>query len=130
MNPHTADIIDDCLQASLSGARHFGQIVAELAAAGVESYFADYRARRTTYYAGPAQRTLALPAPAVDIPARFDAGALVDAIRGAQRGEVLYPEFMARSMAAGCVGYMVWIGGRHVVYMGRDGQTHIERFPS
>jgi hypothetical protein len=27
------------------------------------------------------------------------------------------------------VAYTVWIAGRHVVYLGRRGETHTERFP-
>ena len=60
----------------------------------------------------------------------FDAAALQEAIRGSQRGEVLYPEFVQRSCAAGCVGYVVWIAGRHVTYFGRRGEQHVERFPA
>jgi hypothetical protein len=29
----------------------------------------------------------------------------------------------------GCVGYTVWMAGRHVSYYGRKGETYIERFP-
>jgi hypothetical protein len=42
---------------------------------------------------------------------------------------VMYPEFKKLSQQAGCVGYTVWIAGRHVTYVGRRGETHIERFP-
>lgn len=42
----------------------------------------------------------------------------------------MYPEFKQLSQRAGCVGYTVWIEGRHVVYHGRRGETHVERFPS
>ena len=56
-------------------------------------------------------------------------GGYVAAIRAAQQGEVLYPEFKRRSQAAGCIGYMAWLQGRHVNYYGRNGEAHIERFP-
>ena len=97
---------------------------------GVESYYADYRARCTTYYLPDgASHGVRLLAPHVDIPAAFDASALQTAIRGAQTGVVHYPEFMQLSMAAGCVGYLVWIAGRHVSYFGRKGEVHVEPFP-
>ena len=32
-------------------------------------------------------------------------------------------------MSAGCIGYMVWIAGRHVSYFGRQGEVYIEPFP-
>jgi hypothetical protein len=42
---------------------------------------------------------------------------------------VMYPEFKRLSQRAGCVGYVVWIAGRHVSYHGRRGEVHVERFP-
>ncbi|MFG5410135.1 hypothetical protein ABXN37_21045 [Piscinibacter sakaiensis] len=51
------------------------------------------------------------------------------AIRAAQQGTLAYPDFKRRTQAAGCVGYTVWIAGRHVVYHGRLGETHVEPFP-
>ena len=41
----------------------------------------------------------------------------------------MYPEFKLLSQRAVCVGSTVWIAGRHVVYLGRRGETHVERFP-
>ena len=37
---------------------------------------------------------------------------------------------MRLSMLAGCVGYIVWIAGRHVTYFGHRGEQHVEPFPS
>ncbi len=33
------------------------------------------------------------------------------------------------NQVAGCVAYTVWVTGQHVSYFGRNGETHIERFP-
>ena len=66
----------------------------------------------------------------VEIGKDFAAEVVQDAIRGAQKGVVMYPEFKRRSMQAGCVGYTAWIAGRHVTYFGRRGETHVERFPN
>lgn len=124
-------VIEKCAHDSYAGTRDFGEIVSALATAGIESYLADYRAPATTYYtpAGHAH-TLPLHAPDIEIADAFDQQALQAAIRGAQRGEVKYPEFLKLSMAAGCVSYIVWIAGRHVSYFGRRGETHTERFPT
>jgi len=123
--------VEQCARDSHAGAASFGQIVAALAQAGVESYHADYRRRSTSYYAADgATHAVTLHAPDLPIPAAFDAAALLAAIRGAQRGEVMYPEFMRLSMSAGCVGYIVWIAGRHVSYFGHRGEVHIEAFPA
>jgi uncharacterized protein YbcV (DUF1398 family) len=130
MDSATETLIRDTFAASNGGRLHFGEAVERLAKAGVESYAADYRGRRSTCYrADGSTLDIGLDTPPVAIPAAFDAAALKAAIRGAQRGAVMYPEFKRLSMAAGCVGYTVWIAGRHVAYHGRQGETHIERFP-
>jgi uncharacterized protein YbcV (DUF1398 family) len=130
MERRTKNIIEDCARSAHDGSRSFGEIVGTLVEAGVEAYHADYRARRTTYYLPSGEtHSVELHAPALDIPAQFTVQGLKDAILGSQRGEVQYPEFLERSMSAGCVGYIVFISGRHVLYFGRDGTQHIERFP-
>ena len=82
-------------------------------------------------YCLPDGETLDLhtPMPDAAIAQDFDAAALRAAIRAAQQGAVMYPEFKKLSRQAGCIGYTVWIAGRHVSYHGRKGETHIERFP-
>ena len=130
MNDSTRATIERCAASSKDGSAHFPDILAALAGVGVESYFADYRADVTTYYLPDGStHGVALAPPDVDIADAFDAAALQAAIRGAQSGRVMYPEFMRLSRAAGCVGYVVWLAGRHVSYFGRRGQTHVERFP-
>lgn len=125
------EVIQTCAAASYAGTRSFGDIVGALMAAGVESYQADYRHRSTTYYLPDGETSaIALKVPGAAIAERFDALALQAAIRGAQRGEVKYPEFLELSIAAGCVGYIVWIAGRHVAYFGRRGEVHVEPFPA
>lgn len=123
-------VIEHCAHSSKAGTMHFGEVVQALVGAGVESYHADYRAQRITYYL-PCGETLAVELAGADAPIAeaFDAAAVQAAIRGAQRGEVMYPEFVALSRSAGCVGYVVWLAGRHVSYFGRRGETHVERFP-
>ncbi len=117
-----------CAEASKAGEWTFGRVVSTLAGAGVESYWTDYRAGATTYYLTSGEPvTVAFPQPDVaTVP--FDADAVRRAIRGAQRDEARYPAFVALTRAAGCVGYDV-CAGRHVVYLGRRGETHVERFP-
>ena len=98
---------------------------------GVESYFADYRARTTTYYLPDGQaHSVALHGSDIAIANGFNAAGVQAAVRGAQQGDVEYPEFLKLTKAAGCVGYIVWIAGRHVDYFGRRGEVHVEHFPS
>jgi uncharacterized protein YbcV (DUF1398 family) len=123
-------IIDECARDSHAGTASFGAIVARLMSVGVESYFADYRRGETTYYLPTGEsHSVSLHAPELPIAEAFDTGEVVAAIRGAQQGEVKYPEFVRRTMSAGCVGYFVWIAGRHVRYLGRSGQDHVEHIP-
>jgi uncharacterized protein YbcV (DUF1398 family) len=130
MNTHIQNTINEAAEGSGTGRLHFGQVVALLAQAGVESYCADYRAGRTTYYLPDGStHEVALGPLVADIAADFDTAAIQAAIRGAKQGRVMYPEFKKLSQAGGCVGYTVWIAGRHVTYFGRKGETHVERFP-
>jgi uncharacterized protein YbcV (DUF1398 family) len=130
MQDSTQHTIRATFEASNAGHIHFGQVIGQLMEAGVESYHVDYRCGRATYFL-PEGDTLDLTfeKPAERIADAFDGDAVRAAIRGAQRGEVMYPAFKALTQRAGCAGYTVWVAGRHVTYFGRRGETHVERFP-
>lgn len=135
MNEASLSTIRSTFDASNSGSIHFGQVIGQLVGAGVESYHVDYRSGRTTYYlpdGSTADFGFERPKnnPQSGIADAFDSAAVRAAILGAQQGRVMYPEFKRLSQQAGCVGYTVWISGRHVVYHGRRGETHVEQFPS
>jgi uncharacterized protein YbcV (DUF1398 family) len=102
MNEATQQLIREAADGSTAGRIHFGQVIGLLTQAGVESYVADYRTRRTTYYL-PDGDTLSLdtPMPDVEIAQDFDTAALQAAIRGAQQGAVMYPQFKTLSRQAG-----------------------------
>ncbi len=130
MNENTRTVIQATFEASNQGRIHFGKVIEQLLAAQVESYHVDYRSGRSTYYLPDgATLDLAFERPQEGIAAVFDADAVRAAIMGAQRGQVMYPEFKRLSQRAGCVGYTVWIAGRHVTYVGRKGEVHLEQFP-
>lgn len=40
-----------------------------------------------------------------------------------------YAVFCTKAGAAGCALYLVSLGGRRLVYVGRSGETHTEHFP-
>lgn len=130
MNEIARATIESTFHASNLGSIHFGQVIGQLAGAGVESYHVDYRSGRTTYYlpdGGTVDFSFELPQHG--IADAFDGDAVRAAILGAQQGRVMYPEFKTLSQRAGCVAYTVWIAGRHVAYLGRRGEVHVERFP-
>jgi uncharacterized protein YbcV (DUF1398 family) len=123
--------IEKCAHESHAGLLTFPQVLSRLIELDVESYHADYRHQSTTYYLSDNQTVcLRLPLPTINIPAAFNEVAVVHAIRGAQSDTFRYPKFLELTMAAGCIGYIVWISGRHVSYFGRQGDVHIERFPN
>lgn len=130
MNPATLSAIESTFAASSTGSIHFGQVIAQLMAAGVEAYHVDYRAGRSTYYLPSDEtHTIVFEPPAQPVAPDFSHEGIVAAIRGAQAGAVKYPEFKRLSQAAGCASYTVWIAGRHVTYYGRKGEMHVEKFP-
>lgn len=131
MQQHSHDIIQTTFEASNAGRIHFGEVIRALAGAGVESYQVDYRSGRATCFMIDGETLdLGFARPEEAIAEHFDGDGVRAAILGAQRGEVMYPQFKALTLQAGCIGYTVWLTGRHVTYYGRKGETHLERFPS
>jgi uncharacterized protein YbcV (DUF1398 family) len=130
MQSEIQSVIQSTFDSSNQGRIHFGQVIGQLDAVHVEAYHVDYRAGRSTYYLPDDKTVDCAFAPAgTSIARRFDGDVISSAIRGAQQGTVMYPEFKRLSQSGGCVGYTVWITGRHVTYYGRNGETHVERFP-
>lgn len=131
MDTSTQQIIEASVAGSYAGTRDFPTHVMAVAERGVESYRVDFREHASTYFLpSGASHTVAIATHDTPIADAFDEPAVVAAIRTIQRGEIDYPAFVDRVMRAGCVGYVVWITGRHVSYFGRRGETYIERFPS
>jgi uncharacterized protein YbcV (DUF1398 family) len=130
MESTTKQLIEQIAQKSNAGMLTFPEVIGELIKSDVESYYADYRKSETNYYTKQGKTcTTTMPVQDVAIPVTFNSVELQAAIRAAQRDEIRYPEFKKRSMAAGCVGYFVWIAGKQVNYFGRLGELHIEKFP-
>lgn len=130
MNSQTKEVIEKCADESHAGRLTFPEVLGRLVEVGVESYFADYREQSTTYYLSSNESVrIPMDMPGIDIPKSLNKNDVVSAIRGAQSDTVRYPEFLKLTMAAGCIGYMVWIAGKHVSYFGRQGEIHVEHFP-
>jgi uncharacterized protein YbcV (DUF1398 family) len=131
------NVARECATLSATGKIHFGEVVARLMAAGVERYHADYSRNETTYY-WPDGSTCVVPIEHGVVPrendrtpiaVEFSAAGVEQAVRAAQQGDVMYPEFTRQALAAGCVGYFVQISGKCVQYFGRNGEVHTEWFP-
>lgn len=125
----SSDVITELAQRSHRGELGFGELVPLLAGLGVEAYHADYRRAETTYYLGGDRTHVVALKSEGEVAAEFSADGVREAVRGAQRGDVVYPEFVRRTLQAGCVGYFVWISGRRVDYHGRRGEVVSEVFP-
>jgi len=123
--------IAECMKLSFADTP-FPQVIANLIGAGVCSYTADLAARRNTYY-GTAGESFDEPLPLMASPpiaAAFDKDAVAATVGAIQQGRIGYAEFLVKIMAAGCASYSVFIGGRKVMYFGRDGDFHTEHFPA
>jgi uncharacterized protein YbcV (DUF1398 family) len=131
MNQEQITVIQDCARLSIEGKISFGDVVSRLMKIGLERYHADYTRGESTYYM-PDGESLVVPVrhPPMPIAENFSASGVESAVRQVQHGEIFYPEFLKQTFAAGCVGYFVQITGRQVIYFGRKGDQHIERFPS
>ena len=125
-----AETITECMKLSFADTP-FPQVVKKLGGAGVRSYTADLMKLRNTYY-GADQESVDEPLPLTAGPGiarSFDKGSVAATVRAIQQGQIGYAEFLRQIMAAGCASYGVFIGGRKVMYFGRDGDFHTEHFP-
>ncbi len=130
MNEQRVLTVYECVRASATGELAFPQIVGRLAEIGVERYHADYSRLENTFYFADGQSIVAtIPHEPQQIALEFSKSAVEAAVRQSQRNEHTYADFLRKTMAAGCVGYLVHITGRHAVYFGRKGETHVEPFP-
>lgn len=130
MSPNTKAEIEKCAHESHEGLLTFPEVLGRLVEVGVESYCVDYRNQSTIYHLSSNEAvSVSMTMPAIAISNSFNQEAVVLAICGAQSDAVRYPEFLKLTMSAGCVGYIVWITGKHVSYFGRRGEVHVEHFP-
>jgi len=124
------EIIHQLAVATQQGKMTFPQVVQGLLEVGVESYLVDFAAKQKTHYLiDGTTHTVPMILDPGPIAAEFNGAGLVAAIRGAQADTVRYPEFVARSTAAGVIGYWAFLAGERVIYFGRKGEQHIEEFP-
>lgn len=131
MTTEQIQVIRDTSDLSMSGKISFGDVVMRLMSIGIERYHADYSRNELTFYL-PSGDSLVVPLnhPPEPIAPTFSASAVQAAVRQAQAGQIVYPQFLKLTHAAGCVGYFVQITGRQVIYFGRQGEQHIEKFPA
>lgn len=126
-----ADVIKRMAEATLSGAMPFPEIVGNLMKEGVEYYHVDYLARSFSFYSEHGGVVVApvtlenLPEVAFD----FDIAELRAAILDSQQHGQKYREFCVRALMAGVQSYFAFLRGQRVLYVGRQGDLHVEWFP-
>jgi len=129
MDSAVRDVVTEVTRASDEERITFPEVVARLAAVGVERYHADLCVSERVFYLpdGTFER---VPAHKVPQAAQaFSAQGVEVAVRTIQRREIQYREFCNRIAQAGCVGYQVFIAGQRAIYYGRNGDMHVEWFP-
>jgi uncharacterized protein YbcV (DUF1398 family) len=130
MESGVRNVMREASRLSDAGSQSFPEIVRQLMAAGVERYHQDLlRSERTYYLPDGDSEVVPNDRVAVTPPPSFSATGVEAAVRAVQAGAINYKEFCRRAMEAGCVGYIVSIAGKRVVYYGRTGDSHVEYFP-
>jgi uncharacterized protein YbcV (DUF1398 family) len=125
-------LIRETASRTLAGTISFPEVVAQLLRAGVEYYHVDYVARKKSFYAADNSAPVTAPIDYDDLPpiARdFDSAAVKAAILDSQRHGQHYRDFTRRAIAAGVQGYFAFLRGKRVLYLGRQGDQHVEWFP-
>jgi uncharacterized protein YbcV (DUF1398 family) len=131
MNTEQTQVVKECAALSATGKIHFGEVVQRLMNARIERYHVDYSRRERTFYTSEGGScVLPMEHESTLIADQFSAAGIETAVRQAQRGEIMYPQFSRQALAAGCIGYFVQITGKCVQYFGRNGEIHTEWFPS
>lgn len=131
MESSTRASLDRLAHRAHAGELHFGLFIGQLIELGVESYRVDHRLASMDFFLrSDLAHPVVFPPVVGPIGSTLHRAALKAAIGGAQRGELRYPQFVDHIVAAGVVGYYVWIRGAHVVYFGRSGEQHVEHFPT
>ncbi len=122
--------IKDVIDLSLKGAIKFPAVVSRLLADGIESYHVDFVRGENRYYAPNGESHVeAVPHDFPPAAQEFSADAVRASIQRVQAGEIDYVRFSEEVLQAGCVFYIAYLTGKRVVYFGREGDFHIERFP-
>lgn len=131
MNSEQAFVVFEVVRGSLTGEITFPEVVGRLIEIGVERYHADYTRQEKTFYWKDGE-SLVVTVPYAQFPTGgvFSATKVQQAVGQSQRNEHAYLDFVEKTMAAGCVGYFVQITGRRAIYFGRNGESHVELFPS
>lgn len=124
-------LLHELVQRSWQSTITFPEVVQALLKEGFESYHVDLVRGENRYYLPDGHSHVeAMPHPDFKAATRFSAKDVESAVRAIQAGRIDYQEFVERIMLAGCVYYITYLSGKKVAYLGREGDVHVEHFPS
>jgi uncharacterized protein YbcV (DUF1398 family) len=126
-----ANRVRQMAELTLAGTSPFPEIVGNLVSEGVEYYQVDYVSLSFRFYSENGAVVVA-PLTFEDLPpvaSRFNAAELRAAILDSQQNGQKYRDFCRRATAAGVQSYYAFLRGKRVLYLGRDGDQHVEWFP-
>lgn len=123
------DIIQKIIDRNFLGTITFPEVLEILSQERVESYHVDFLRDENRYY-GVNGESLVMKAvhSQCQIPEKFLVEPLKMVLKKILAGKVNYEEFCSEAKASGCAYYIVYINGRQVHYMGRNGEQYIEHF--
>jgi len=126
-----ADVIRKMAGVTLSGSMPFTEIVGNLIKEGVEYYHVDYVSLSFSFYSANGG-VVVTPLAFEDLPevsADFNAAELRAAILDSQQNGQKFRQFCIRATRAGVQSYFAFLRGKRVLYIGRQGDQHVEWFP-
>lgn len=127
MNP---ELFQEVIQGAFDNTLSFPQVVGRLLNAGVDSYHVDLIRAENRYYFGSDETFVStVPFEHPKAAGPFSAEKVAGAVKAIQQGKINYKEFVDQIMAAGTVYYIAYLTGKQVIYFGRKGEFHIEKFP-
>lgn len=126
-----ADVVRKMAEATLKGDMPFPEIVGNLIGEGVEYYHVDYVSRSFSFYSASGGVVVAplvfegLP----EVASEFNVAELRTAILDSQQNGQKFREFCVRAMKSGVQSYFAFLRGQRVLYVGHQGDQHVEWFP-
>lgn len=131
MNHQATTLLQQCCSKAFAGQITFPKTIQHLSSVGVRWYSANLHFGLTTHYFenGETHQEKWPEWVSGSRYSPFDGLAVVAAIRASQRGEITYPQFLRQISEAGTEVYTVHLQGRKAIYLGADGDFHVEHFP-
>lgn len=125
------EVIQEIIDRNSSGTIIFPEVLEILSKEKVESYHVDFLRNENRYYGMNGESLVMDTAHSqAHIPEQFSIAQFQEVLKQVQEGKISYEEFCTGVRASGCAYYIVYLNGKQVHYMGRNGEQYIENFPN